>query len=61
MVAARNSLSISVEDESVIPKSMHKLALPFPTPQGYELTISRMKRGGVEVLVAHCILLASLV
>ena len=50
---ARNSHSISVEDELVIQKSMHRLALTFP--------ISRTKRGGVEFILACCILLASLV
>ena len=40
-------------------KSMHGLALPFSAPQSYELAISRMKRGGVEFIVAGCILLAS--
>ena len=43
---ARNSHGISVVDESVAQKLMHGLVLPFPTPQSYELAISRTKRGG---------------
>ena len=58
---ARNSHSINVEDESVIQKSMHRLALPLPNPHSCELAICRMKRGGVEFIMAGCILLASLV
>ena len=57
----RNSHGISVKDESVTQKLMHRLALLFPAPQSYELAISRMKRGGVEFIMAGCILLASLV
>ena len=44
-----NSGSISVKYEPVTEKWMHGLALPYPTPQSYELAISRMKRGGVEL------------
>ena len=57
----RNSHSISVEEESVTQKMMHGLVLPFTTPQSCELAISRTKRGGVEFIMASCILLASLV
>ena len=42
-------------------KSMHGLVLPFPAPHSYELAISRKMRGGVELIIASCILLASLV
>ena len=56
---ARNPHSISIKDESVIQKSMHGLVVPFPTPQSYELAISRMKRGGIEFMMAGYILLAS--
>ena len=56
---ARISHSISVEDESVIQKSMHRLAFPRPTPQSYELAISRIKRSGIEFIMAGCILLSS--
>ena len=58
---ARNSHGISVQDESVTQKLMHGLTHHFPTPESYELAISRMKRGGVEFIMASCILLASLV
>ena len=49
----------SVLRMSVTQKLMHGLVLPFPTPQGYELAISRMKTGGDEFIMASCILLAS--
>ena len=55
----RNSYSISIKDESVAQKSMHRLALPFHIPQSYELAISRAKKGWVESIIAGCILLAS--
>ena len=56
---ARSSHSISVEDEAVTQKSMCWLALPFHAPQGYELAISRTKRGGVEFIMAGHMLQAS--
>ena len=55
---ARNSHGISVEDESVVQILMHGLALPLPTLQSYELSISRTKQGGVDFIMASCILLA---
>ena len=40
-------------------KSMHRASTPISHPQSYELAISRMKRGGVEVIIASHILQAS--
>ena len=58
---ARSSHSISVKDKMVAQKSMHSLVLPFHITQSYKLAISRMKRGGIEFIVAGCILQASTV
>ena len=58
---ARNSHGINVEDELVIQRSMQWLGLPFPSPKFYDLAISRTKKGGVELIMAGCILLATLV
>ena len=57
----RKSHVISVEDELVIQNLMHGLTLPFPTPKFMSLPSPELKRGGVELIMASCILLASLV
>ena len=57
---ARCPCDIIVKDELVTQKFMCGLALPFPTPC-YKLAISRMKRDGVEFIMASCIILASAV
>ena len=47
---ARSSHSINVEGEVVTPKINVWASSPVSCPQSYELAISRMKRGGVELL-----------
>ena len=59
MGAARSSHDISVEDKMVTPKINAWANAPISCPQSYELAISSMKRGGVEVIVAGHILQAS--
>ena len=49
---ARSSHSISVQDEIVTPKFDAWASAPISHPQSYELAISSLKRGGVEVIVA---------
>ena len=58
---ARSSHSISVKDKSVAQNINAWASAPIPALQSYELAISRTKRGGVEFIMAGCILLASLV
>ena len=55
---ARSSYSISVEGKMVTQKFDVWASAPFSCPQRYELAISRMKRGGVEFIVAIHILQA---
>ena len=58
---ARNSHSISAQDWKVAQKLMHGPVPPISHPQGYELAISSIKRGGVKVIMASHIFQASLV
>ena len=58
---SRSSYSISVEDEMIIPKINAWASAPISHPQSYELSISSMKRGRMEAIMAGCILQASLV
>ena len=58
---ASSSHSISVWDKIGTPKLMHGLAPPFHSPQNYELATSKLKKGGVEVIMAHHIFWASCV
>ena len=56
---ARRSHGISVEGEMVTKKIDAWASAPISCPQCYELAISRMKRSGVEFIVASHILQAS--
>ena len=57
---ARNYHSISVHNESSHSKNQCMGYHPqFHVPQSYELAISRLNRGGVEVIIASCIFWAS--
>ena len=49
---ARSSHSMSVQDEIVTPKIDAWASAHISHPQSYKLPISRLKRGGVEVIVA---------
>ena len=60
LVDARSPHGISVKDEVVIQKLMPGLVLSFHTPRVMSLQSLGMKRGGVEFIMASCILLASL-
>ena len=56
-----NFHGISIQDEKIIPKIAGLAITPIPAPpQRYELAISRIKRGGVEFIMAGHILQASL-
>ena len=43
---------ISVHDEKVTPNINAWASIPISCPQSYELAIFRMKRGGVDVIIA---------
>ena len=43
---------ICIQDEVVTPKINAQASVPVPHPQFCELAISRMKKDGVEVIVA---------
>ena len=46
---------ICIQDEVVTQKLNAWASVPIPHPLCCELAISRIKRGGVEVIVAGCI------
>ena len=58
---ARSSHGISVDGGGVTPKIDVQSSTPISCPQRFELAISRMKRGGVEFVIASHIPQASLV
>ena len=47
---------ICIQDEVFTPKIDAKASAPIPHTLCCELAISRMKRGGVDVIMASCIL-----
>ena len=48
---ARSSQGISVQGEISTPEINAQASAPISHPQSYELAISRLKRGGVEVIM----------
>ena len=50
---ARSSHGISVEGKGVAQKINAWTCTPISCPQSFELAISRMKRGGVEFIIAR--------
>ena len=57
---AMSSHGIHVEDKRVMPKVDVWSSTPVSCLQSFELEISKMKRGGVEFVIASCIPQASL-